>query len=263
MSGPPAPQISAGRAAAVAFMRAVEDACAERLVPIAGGCAVVDARHPRLWDANHLRVEASEAPDADALAAAAERHQAQLPFRAINALDAAVGAALAEPLHAQGYCERHDLLMLLDPLAPPPPADPSIEIAEVSSALIVASHLAAAREHEFEPEVGRQLASRDELIAAATPVRWFAALADRGEVAARCKLLGEGTTLQVESVYTSPAHRGRGLARALIVYALREAHAAGAERIFLRTDASDWPQRLYRRLGFVDAGLLPRFHRIP
>jgi hypothetical protein len=40
------------------------------------------------------------------------------------------------------------------------------------------------------------------------------------------------------------------------------ARAAGAEVVFVATDASGLPQRLYRRLGFVDAGLLPRFHRL-
>ena len=68
--------------------------------------------------------------------------------------------------------------------------------------------------------------------------------------------------MQVENVYTDPAHRLRGLAGALVAHATREARAAGAEVVFLRTDANGLAQRLYCRLGFLDAGLLPRFHRL-
>jgi GNAT superfamily N-acetyltransferase len=109
-------------------------------------------------------------------------------------------------------------------------------------------------------QIGRQLASRDALIAAATDVRSFAVLVD-GTIAARCQLYGTGAAMQVENVYTDPAYRLRGLAAALVAHAAREARLAGAEIVFLRTDAGGPAQRLYRRLGFLDASLIPRFHQ--
>jgi GNAT superfamily N-acetyltransferase len=248
------------RAAALAFLRSLDDACAERLVPIPGGHAVLDARHPLLWDANHLRVETSEAPDAAALAAAADRHLGPLGFRALVVLDPAVAELLAPPLLARGYLERHELLMLLGPTLAAP-AEPPFEIEEVAAEVVSASRIEAARELLGSEQVGRQLASRDALIAAATDVRSFAVPVG-GTIAARCQLYGAGAVTQVENVFTDPAHRLRGLAGALVAHAAREARAAGAEVVFLRTDASGLPQRLYRRLGFVDAGLLPRFHRL-
>jgi hypothetical protein len=42
---------------------------------------------------------------------------------------------------------------------------------------------------------------------------------------------------------------------------VREAHADGARLVFLVADANDWPQRLYRDIGFRDAGLMYRFRR--
>ncbi len=248
-----------GRAAALAFLTSLDDACAERLEPTPGGRAVLDARHPLLWDANHLRVEASEAPDAAALVTAADRHLGALGFRAIVVLDPTVAEELAPPLLACGYVERHELLMLLGP-TPAAPVEPSVGIEEVSGEAISASRVAAARELLGSEQVGRQLASRDALIAAATDVRSFAVL-DGGAIAARCQLYGSGAAMQV-NVYTDPAHRLRGLAGALVARATSEARAAGAEVVFLRTDASGLAQRLYCRLGFLGAGLLPRFHRL-
>jgi GNAT superfamily N-acetyltransferase len=252
--------VAEGRAAALAFMRSLDDACAAWLVPIPGGHAVLDARHPLLWDANHLRVEAPEAPDAEVLAAAADRHLEALGFRAIVVHDPAVAGVLAPSLLAAGYRERHELLMLLGP-TPAAQAASSFEIAEVADEVVAASRVAAARELLGSERVGWQLASRDALIAATTPVRSFAALAGEA-IAARCQLYGTGagTAMQVENVYTVPDRRRRGLAGALVAHAAREARDAGAEVVFLRTDASGAARRLYRRLGFVEAGLLPRFH---
>jgi hypothetical protein len=50
------------RRGAIAFLCAIEDACAGRIERAPGGCAILDPRHPRLWDANHLRVEAPPRP---------------------------------------------------------------------------------------------------------------------------------------------------------------------------------------------------------
>jgi ribosomal protein S18 acetylase RimI-like enzyme len=248
-----------GRAAALAFLRSLDDACAERLVPIPGGHAVLDARHPLLWDANHLRVEASEAPDGAALVAEADRHLGALGFRAILVLDPAVADLLAAPLLARGFREQHELLMLLGPTSDV--AGAPVEIEEIAGEVVAASRIAAARELLGSAQVGRQLASRDALIAAVTDVRSFAVLAG-GTIVARCQVYGARATAQVENVYTDPAHRRRGLAGSLVAHAAREARADGAEVVFLQTDASGPAQRLYRRLGFVDAGPRSRFHRL-
>jgi ribosomal protein S18 acetylase RimI-like enzyme len=247
------------RAAAVAFLCAVEDACAGDVVPMPGGHAVCDARHPALWDANHLRVETAPPPDAEALVAAAEHHLGTLPFRAIHVLhaDPDTGAALEPPLRAHGYRAVHDLLMLLGEAVPPTGTG---GVVEVTPAQIAPTQLAAAQDAGLPADVGRQLASRTAATAAAVPVRWFAVLAGKQTVA-RCALLGDGSVMQIENVYTAPAQRSHGFARTLVTHAARAACLAGAEVVFLRTAAADWPQRLYRRLGFTDAGVLPRYRK--
>jgi GNAT superfamily N-acetyltransferase len=162
-------------------------------------------------------VEVAQAPDAEALVEAADQHYAALAFRAIDVRDAAVGAALAPPLLARGYRAHPDLLMLLH--ATPPAPDPAIAIAEVERAALASSRAAAS-------QVGSQLVSRDALIAVAVDQRCFAVL-DGAEVVARCVLYAADGVAQVENVYTAPSHRGRGLARALVVAAARAAGPAG------------------------------------
>jgi GAF domain-containing protein len=93
-------------------------------------------------------------------------------------------------------------------------------------------------------------------------VRRFAAIVD-GEIAAYCDLYSDGRTGQIESVGTLPEHRNRGLARAVVTKAGEEAGALGCDLVFLVADPKDWPQELYRKLGFDDAGLLHRFHLTP
>jgi ribosomal protein S18 acetylase RimI-like enzyme len=247
------------RARAIEFLCAIEDACAERIVPFPGGHAILDSRHPRLWGANRLRLEADVAPDADVLAAAAEDHLGGLEFRMIAALDETVGTALGDALAARGYEPAHDLLMIFGGQAPPAGPGPAITV--VACEPLADSRVAAAIERRGDAQVGRELASRDALIASAVAVRRFAVVV-HGAIAARCQLYADGDVAQVENVYTASQHRRRGFASALVTHAVGEAHAGGAQLVFLVADANDWPQRLYRSIGFRDAGLLHRFKRV-
>jgi hypothetical protein len=41
------------------------------------------------------------------------------------------------------------------------------------------------------------------------------------------------------------------------------AQAEGAEEVLIVTDAADWPQELYRRLGFDEIGATYEFLKVP
>ena len=58
----------------------------------------------------------------------------------------------------------------------------------------------------------------------------------------------------VEEVGTLIAHRGRGLARAVVLAAVAYAARWGADLIVVAADADDWPQLMYARLGFAAIG---------
>ena len=64
---------------------------------------------------------------------------------------------------------------------------------------------------------------------------------------------------EVERVYTTPAHRGRGLAYSVVARAAQE---AGEQLTFLFTDAHGAAQHLYARLGFRRAWVVYRFARV-
>ena len=60
----------------------------------------------------------------------------------------------------------------------------------------------------------------------------------------------DGSVAQIESVSTLEQHRGRGYARAVV----QVASSRPGSRHVLVANLDDWPQVLYRKLGFDDAG---------
>ena len=67
---------------------------------------------------------------------------------------------------------------------------------------------------------------------------------------------------QVEDVNTLEAFRNRGAGRAVVLAAIAEARAAGADLVWLLADADDWPQHLYAKLGFERVGGAWQFTKV-
>jgi ribosomal protein S18 acetylase RimI-like enzyme len=103
------------------------------------------------------------------------------------------------------------------------------------------------------PELIAQLLDAKVLLRRWQSVRCFARVED-GEIASFADLYTAGAGAQVEDVATLPQYRGRGYAKAVVARAVEEAHAAGAEFVFLVAMEDDWPKELYRRLGFDTVG---------
>jgi ribosomal protein S18 acetylase RimI-like enzyme len=59
------------------------------------------------------------------------------------------------------------------------------------------------------------------------------------------------------------SRRRRGHARAAVAAAADAATADGCSDVFMVTDASDWPQELYRSLGFDEIGATYEFLKVP
>lgn len=69
-------------------------------------------------------------------------------------------------------------------------------------------------------------------------------------------------TADIECVYTLPAFRKRGLARALIESAVRRAKEEGAEQVFLEVREDNAPAAaLYESLGFARAGERKKYYK--
>jgi GNAT superfamily N-acetyltransferase len=71
-----------------------------------------------------------------------------------------------------------------------------------------------------------------------------------GIPAARCLLFSTGGIGRVEAVRTRAAHRGRGLAAALVRGATTDSLHSGNRITFIFAEPGSAPQRLYHRLGF-------------
>ena len=99
----------------------------------------------------------------------------------------------------------------------------------------------------------RRVQIDDEATSALVAFRCFGVRGD-DRVVSGCHLYSDGVVAQVEDVSTLPECRGRGYARALVSAAIEPARAGGHEPVFVVADADDWPQELYRRMGFDAVG---------
>lgn len=72
-----------------------------------------------------------------------------------------------------------------------------------------------------------------------------------------------GWAAEIEDLYVAPAHRGRGLARRLVLDVVEWARMRGAEEIILiitpEAERAQGLTRFYRNLGFSDSGRITMY----
>lgn len=119
------------------------------------------------------------------------------------------------------------------------------------------------QEADFTPDRAKQIRGLQLIVEAPDRGRIF--VARRGaEVLGMVSLLCSVSTAQgtlvcwLEDMVVRPEHRGGGLGRRLLQYAIREAKALGFTRITLLTDrVNDAAIRFYRRHGFCESAMVP------
>jgi GNAT superfamily N-acetyltransferase len=263
------------------WLRDVARDRAERRVDVPGGMALLHAGFPDAHDHNRLLLwlpvdAATAAASADAvLGGAGLRH------RLIEVQDAGLGESLWPGLEALGYRRSVEQLMVFRRREPGPQPGPGARPSRATqrrrlgpgSGAVTLDELdlgeraavAAASWQEEQPTwpagVVAQLGARIRTIGAAADATFLACRDDEGGVLARADLYVRDRIGQVEEVITAERARGRGLASALVLEAVRRASAAGCEVVFLVADADQPPAELYRRLGFADLGRTASFSR--
>jgi ribosomal protein S18 acetylase RimI-like enzyme len=242
-----------------AYQRAHFERVTARTEPFEHGIAVFTPAHPTKWDLNLLVVDDASGLTAEALIAEAERLQgpAELRHRKLQVLSG--GDGLVDGFVAAGWTAERLVVMALH------------------RADVRGDARAQVREVPFEPVRGlmeawygesmtaaesRDLADSDADTAGVSGARYFLVERD-GELAASCELLGFDGIGQVESVYTAAAHRGHGLASAVVRAAVAASRERGDDLQMIMADADDWPQRLYERLGFETVDAYRAFTRKP
>jgi GNAT superfamily N-acetyltransferase len=223
------------------------------------GPLVLTPERPLRWDSNYLLVE-RPAPTED-LVAEAERvfAEAGLGHRKLSVPDEAAGARLLDELPPEWMRQR----LLVMARRRPPDRQPDLSVVqEVDEATLrpLRAEEMARQPWGSDPEVRRQLLEAKRAAADTLEIRFFAVLVD-GEPASCADLYLAGGVAQVEDVLTAPQHRNRGFASAVVLAAVRAADEAGADLVFLVADEEDWPQQLYRRLGFDPIGRTYEFVR--
>ena len=226
-----------------------------------GMTAVLDTELPQVWDSNYLIVEREDIA-AETVAVKADEVFGGLGMkhRAVYTRDPAWGAPLADGLVKLGWERENDLYMVLrrGPDRPPEIATEQVDlddVAHINLAMILA-------EKWGTEEVAAQLHERDRKLGGVCRDRWFAARHE-GEIASCCRLMQRDGLGKVEDVSTLEAARNRGLARAVVLEAVRNSLSDGDELTFIVALVDDWPRQLYGRLGFDVLGEASSARRRP
>ncbi|NUR88464.1 MAG: GNAT family N-acetyltransferase [Nonomuraea sp.] len=240
------------------FLRQFNRRRSPRVVDVAGGFAVLDDTYNGSHDDNKLIVW--EGQDAQAVMDAADELLAEREHRYVVVDDDELGRRFAPAFAAAGYQHETNLVMVFRGEFPATP--PVTERVDVETMIPVLR--AEWREilPDVSDEVVDQLAQRiRRRPRGAERVEFFGLRGPDGRLGARADLYAEGGIAQIETLYTEPAMRGRGLARTLMTSLLAE--TAGNDLVFLVADDDDWPKEFYGRLGFEPLTRSHGFLRLP
>ena len=237
---------------------------AQRVIPFRFGHAYFNSRFPQVWDLNTVCVEARGEVDPGEVASDAEllHTDAGHAYRRVDAYDDAVGAACTQFLTRLGW--ESDRLAYMVYRGAAERAAETIAVDEVSVGDLrgFRSEIARSEPWADSDEVAEMILDANALWSEIGAARHFAAR-EEGDVVSATDLYSDGRTAQVEYVATSPDHRRRGLASAVVLRAVEEAVASGHEFVFLIASDESRPKELYARLGFETIGHTWSFLRKP
>jgi GNAT superfamily N-acetyltransferase len=244
----------------LAYLRRIEEAVVDEVRPTEHGRALLTPSLPLVWQLNAIRVEDPVAGP-ETVAAEAEQVLGDAGHRKLVVHDPELGALLAPGLAAEGWNVYRLLVMVRD--RPSERSVPRGAGAAVDRETGAATLAAFRREQPFgwQETAVQQLAAMDERYGRAAHARDFAA--PPANPACACRLYTADGLGQVDEVGTLERRRNEGHASAAVLTAADTAAAEGCDPVFLLTDAGDWPQRWYRRLGFSPIGMLYEFLKLP
>jgi ribosomal protein S18 acetylase RimI-like enzyme len=244
---------------AIAFLRAIDEGCAEEIVPFKWGRALINRTLSSAPDVNYMLAHTDlETVTAAQLAEESERIQgrAGISFRRVNVDDQESAERLLPGFAERGFSAERFCVMVR---RHKPDREPDPGAArQVEWPTYRLGRKRAIDSWASTPLIAAQVLAKQELAARVIPTTYFAALVD-GQPVSFCELRRQGRRAQIEFVETLEPFRKRGLARQVVSAALESAR--DATFIFLVADLFDWPQHFYQRLGFQTVGIESRFIR--
>ena len=223
---------------------------ATAVVEVSFGQVALNREFPSALSHNVIIVDSSVTAEALLEESRPVREGAGIDWCAIWVDTAQRAQELLPGLQAAGYDRSADLFMALEA---PPEKTSDVPVERVAFEEIRPSIEAFWRTTGRSAMGARALAGRATTYRQACELSHFG-VREGAAYASFCEVYRRGTVGQIDSVITDPAARGRGFASAVVLAACRYLQIAGCDFIFLSTDENDWPQGLYRRLGFGDIG---------
>ena len=243
--------------------RRFADHLSTRTQPFVFGVAYLDTEYPERFISNFLDVHSGlDRVDAATLLGEADRilGGAGCAHRTVVVRSDELGERIAPTFAANGYRVEREVISL-HRRAPDRPADLVSEELSFAEARPVVLETYR-RDERLSGDVAERFADQHGKYERVLGTRFFGCRID-GVLAGVCELWMDGNDAMVEDVDTLKEYRGRGVARSVVLRAVQEARAAGAERVFIFADDDDWPKELYTRLGFDPLGRIWMFIRAP
>jgi hypothetical protein len=246
---------------AVALLDLVERTTATDTEPWSGGTAFFQRDFPKKYALNFLRLDAGAAVSAGEVVAEAERVQggAGLEHRRVNGYGSNM-EALAPAMDELGWEVSKIVMMVHDGAVRP--LRKIVDVSEVSLAEIRPAMVAWDVADGRSRDTAEMLADSRGPAVGSGLLRFFAGAVE-GEIAGWCELWRFQEVAQVENVMTFEHRRNLGVASSVVNRALSTAYSEDATLAFLLADSEDWPQKLYRRLGFEPIGFIWEFTKTP
>ncbi len=243
-----------------AWLHRGDELRADRVIALPGGLACLSDEFPAAHDLNLLTI--TDAVASDELGASAESvfGSEGLGHRLIVFRTPVVPEAHEADLVARGYQRQTEAIMVHSGVALARSPE-EVEALSLQERADVAEQSWRDELPAESPEVWRQLGERIRTVSRIGTATFFATRDVRGAVVARADLYERDGFAQIENVFTTPGARGHGAASAVVSAAVDRAQTEGVTTLFLVADADDWPRAWYRRLGFVDAGIMTSWHR--
>ncbi|MEU7820339.1 GNAT family N-acetyltransferase [Catellatospora sp. NPDC049133] len=246
------------------FQRASQRRQAERVVDTPVGFAVFSNRYRHSYDHNKFVVTGGDVPT---VLETAERLLAEegLAHRYIVVHDEQLGEALAPALTESGHVHERNVLMRHDGRTPESRVTVAVDEIALDELRAPDRESWLAELPQASAEAIDHLVDRRVTRLQAAPRVAFLGVREGGQVVARADLYvdaGAGVA-QIEDVHTQPAHRGRGLAGAVLATGLEHARRAGCDLVFLEASADDWPRHFYAKIGYRELAVTHLFCRVP
>jgi GNAT superfamily N-acetyltransferase len=249
---------------AVAFESALRKRSAEQVIPFRFGHAYFNSKYPQVWDLNAVCVEARGEVDPGEIASDAEllHTDAGHAHRRVDALDDGVGATCKPFLTRLGWESDRLVHMAYRGGGDRTTASARVDEVKVEDLRAFRAEIARSEPWAEDGETVSMLLDANVLWSEAGSARHFA-VREGGKVVSATDLYSDGRTAQIEDVATSPDHRGKGLASAVVLRAVEEALASGHTFVFLIANDENGPKELYGRLAFETIGHTWSFLRKP